>query len=166
MCIGAYRKTEERRKKNSRKRSDALAEQKGTKLISEALTNYFLRKGVGYLQLSTRRSPPLSPSLYLFASEAANPPPPPSFVNQLVDRANTLMKKNINQADTGGRGGRGSIAGRRWERYRIKSGRQKFRIHPLKHRWHVKGNTEYTCGSVNREYTANTHLIFSLSIIA
>lgn len=103
VCIGAYRKTEERRKKNSRKRSDALAEQKGTKLISEALTNYFLRKGVGYLQLSTRRSPPLSPSLYLFASEAANPPPPPSFVNQLVDRANTLMKKNINQADAGGR---------------------------------------------------------------
>lgn len=54
MCIGAYRKTEKRRKKNSRKRSGALAEQKGTKLISEALTNYFLRKGVGYLQLSAR----------------------------------------------------------------------------------------------------------------
>jgi len=97
VCIGAYRKTEERRKKNSRKRSGALAEQKETKLISEALTNYFLRKGVGYLQLSTR-SPPLTPSLYLFASEAAAPPPPSSsslsFVNQL-DRTNTLMKKNI-----------------------------------------------------------------------
>lgn len=49
-------------------------EQKGTKLISEALTNYFLRKGVGYLQLSTR-FPPLTPSHYLFASEAAAPPP-------------------------------------------------------------------------------------------
>lgn len=75
VCIGAYRKTEERRKKNSRKRSGALAEQKGTKLISEALTNYFLRKGVGYLQLSTR-SPPLAPSHYLFASEAPAPPSP------------------------------------------------------------------------------------------
>lgn len=75
VCIGAYRKTEERRKKNSRKRSGALAEQKGTKLISEALTNYFLRKGVGYLQLSTH-SLPLTPSLYLFASEAAAPPTP------------------------------------------------------------------------------------------
>lgn len=73
VCIGAYRKTEERRKKNSRKRSGALAEQKGTKLISEALTNYFLRKGVGYLQLSTR-SPPLTPPLYLFTSEAACTP--------------------------------------------------------------------------------------------
>lgn len=30
---------------------------KGTKLISEALTNYFLRKGVGYLQLSLDPSP-------------------------------------------------------------------------------------------------------------
>lgn len=74
VCIGTYRKTEERRKKNSRKRSGALVEQKGTKLISEALTNYFLRKGVGYLQLSTR-FPPLTPSHYLFASEAAAPPP-------------------------------------------------------------------------------------------
>jgi len=78
VCIGAYRKTEERRKKNSRKRSGALAEQKGTKLISEALTNYFLRKGVGYLQLSTR-CPPLNPSLYLFASEAAGTPATPHF---------------------------------------------------------------------------------------
>lgn len=79
VCIGAYRKTEERRKKNSRKRSGALAEQKGTKLISEALTNYFLRKGVGYLQLSTR-SPPLIPFLYLFASEAAAPPSLPPLL--------------------------------------------------------------------------------------
>lgn len=74
-CMGAYGKTEERRKKNRRKRSGALVEQKGTKLISEALTNYFLRKGVGYLQLSTRPPPPFSPSRYLFTSEAANPPP-------------------------------------------------------------------------------------------
>lgn len=65
-----------------------MAEQKGTKLISEALTNYFLRKGVGYLQLSTRFPAPLAPSLYLFASEAAAPPflslsspqPPPADV--------------------------------------------------------------------------------------
>ena len=41
-----------------RKRSSTLTEQKGTKLISEALTNYFLRKGVGYLQLSPRRHDP------------------------------------------------------------------------------------------------------------
>lgn len=83
-CMGAYGKTEERRKKNSRKRSGALVEQKGTKLISEALTNYFLRKGVGYLQLSTRPPTPFSPSLYLFACEAANPPPPPPLSTPVV----------------------------------------------------------------------------------
>lgn len=94
VCIGAYRKTEERRKKNSRKRSGALAEQKGTKLISEALTNYFLRKGVGYLQLSTRSPPPTpSPLSLCFRGPCTLPRPPsllrpPSFVNQLVDRAN------------------------------------------------------------------------------
>lgn len=88
VCIGAYRKTEERRKKNSRKRSGALAEQKGTKLISEALTNYFLRKGVGYLQLSTH-SPPLTPSLYLFASEAAAHPRPPLHSRRSLTNSST-----------------------------------------------------------------------------
>lgn len=78
-CVGAYGKTEERRKKNSRKRSGALVEQKGTKLISEALTNYFLRKGVGYLQLSTRPPPHfplLSISLPRRPLTLLRPPPP------------------------------------------------------------------------------------------
>jgi len=73
-CVGVHRKTERRRKKNSRKTSGALAKQKGTELISEALTNYFLRKGVGYLQLSTHpplRPPPSAPFHYLFTSEGA-----------------------------------------------------------------------------------------------
>lgn len=159
VCIGVYRKTEGRRKKNSRKRSGASAEQKGTKLISEALTNYFLRKGVGYLQLSTRSLPARSPvcpsvrcsiSLPLRGSRS-NPLPPPSFVNQLVGWANTLMKKNINRPDTGrpllkgggaaaaaGAGGRDKGGG---GNVSAKGGRQKFQIHPFEHRRHVKGNT-------------------------
>jgi len=72
-CVGVHRKTEERRKKNSRKTSGASARQKGTELISEALTNYFLRRGVSVTfnfpptRPSVRRPPPLF--IYLFTSE-------------------------------------------------------------------------------------------------
>lgn len=45
------------------KKSSARPGQKETKLISKALTNYFLQKGVGYLQFLHLH---LSPSLFLF----------------------------------------------------------------------------------------------------
>lgn len=43
--------------RGEKRSSPRRARRKGTKLISEALTNYFLRKGVGYLQLSFTRWP-------------------------------------------------------------------------------------------------------------
>lgn len=46
-----------------KKRSRARAGQKETKLISKALTNYFLQKGVGYLQFLHLHLAPPSPGL-------------------------------------------------------------------------------------------------------
>lgn len=62
VCVCMEREIDRREKKEAsgwcRKRSNTFSpSKKGTKLISEALTNYFLRKGVGYLQLSLDPSP-------------------------------------------------------------------------------------------------------------
>lgn len=111
VCMCREKKAAEERKRASgwwrcRKRSSTLAKQKGTKLISEALTNYFLRKGVGYLQLSPIRHDPFrvlpSSLFWLKVLQPSRTPhgslsdPPLGETRRTSTSNGTLTKKNLN----------------------------------------------------------------------